>query len=150
MINMIEASGYVCIVDKFGFVSNSHSDGFYRIMTAAPWSEPITVGLKATFPCGFHRQFDQCLLGSIEHGWNTKRAFFRFSRFWYPNSADGSGLALFPVFRVETLCQEKSRLGFDGLHAIDSGCLLSLIVLCHPSYCQQSCCLRFDQSFWSL
>jgi len=59
-------------------------------------------------------------------------------------------LAVFPMLRVELSYHEESPFGWDGFYPIDSCRLLPLVILRHAPYCQQACCLRFQEQLLQL
>ena len=54
---VVEASGYVGIKDKFGFVSDGIEDGFDGVVAGAAWAKSVTVWLEACLPFRFEGHF---------------------------------------------------------------------------------------------
>src|SRR6266852_415343 len=134
---MIEAPFYICIVDKLWFVYNGLIDHFDRIMARASWSKSVAIWLKLGLPFWFESHLSQCLLASFEHRRNTKRTFFVFPWFGYPDSPYWFGFALFPVLQMYLFCHDKALPRRNGSHSIHSCRFLALVILCHPSYCEE-------------
>src|SRR5215475_5555948 len=80
-----------------------------KIAAIASWQErpgrkPIAVGFEARLPFGFQGAFDECVAGSIGHGWDAERSVLRRAWFRDPDAADRCSAAV----EGQGLCQGEA------------------------------------------
>ena len=101
MRDVVKTASYISVQHIFAFAADFEEDGFDRIMAAASRSKTVAVGLKASFPFGFQGLLDQCLMGTVAHDGNTKRALFLFAGFRHPYPPNWFGFDSLHVLGVD-------------------------------------------------
>src|SRR5438105_9223867 len=113
-----------------------------------PGRASIAVRLELRLPCRFEGKLHERLLSSLPHDGNSQwPPFAWFPWLRKPDPTNGLGFAPFPVGRLKTFYQGQSCLRRDGLDAVNPRCLFALVILGHPSYCQEPSGFRFQQQF---
>src|SRR5579859_6432407 len=113
LVDVVEATLDIGIIHKLRFVSNSEKDCSYGIVTGPSGSKPIAIGFKHCFPLGFECHLCEGLFRAFSHRWDAKRSLFGFSWLWYPDSTNGSGFVLSPVFWVDAFGHGKASFRVD-------------------------------------
>ena len=133
---MIECSFEIGVQDIFCLLLNRVEDRFDRIVTGAPWPEPVGIGFKARFPFGFEGEFGQMLPRTLNHDGNPQGTLLAFPRLWYSDSPPVRR-DIFPVLGVDLVRHDRTLRWFHGFDAIDPCGFLALVVLCDPANGQE-------------
>src|SRR5919201_2384472 len=141
MVDPVEAFGNIGVEPIVGCMAQGREHGFDRIVTGSAWAKAIAVGFKAGFPFGFERRLDQGLARTIRHDGDASRPLRGALGFGNPNPA--SRLGLLPKPQGLRECQALAWC--EGLHPIDAGSRLAMMLLAHLPYGEQSCRPRFQQ-----
>lgn len=107
MRDAVEAFFDVGVQDIFGFLANGRENRCNRIVAGAPGAKAIAVGCEARLPCGFQGAFNECVTGSIGHGWDAERSLLRRAWFGDPDAADRCSA----VVESKGLCQGEALGG---------------------------------------
>src|SRR5438045_9598301 len=114
-------------------------------MAGAARTKTVAVGFKLGLPFGFESHFSESLFAPLDHRWNAQWALLSFSWLRYPDAPYRSRSLMFPVLWVNLGGHDQTRFRFDSFHAIHTCGFLALVLLRHPTHCQQPCCFRFHQ-----
>ena len=137
MGDVVEAALDVCVQDVFGLEACFKEDRFNSVMTSASRSKSIAIGFKFGLPLWFQCLLGERLIGPVTHDGNAKRTLFRFAGFGYPYTANGLCFPLSLLLWVKLFRQSQSIYRREGGFSINACGLLALVVLGHPSHCQQ-------------